>query len=78
MALPPRNRPFRRLRLSERERQDEADRQTRSLAGLAFSLLLLLVGLYLVEKLAASSQLEDCVLSGRTNCEPIDPRSLER
>lgn len=58
--------------LSERERQEEADRFTRSLAGLAFALLLMSVGLWLAEALAMEAKLEDCLLQGRMNCERIE------
>lgn len=55
----------------EEEREDDA-RFTTSLAGLAVALALAAVGLYLLEALAAESSLEDCMLQGRMNCEPID------
>jgi len=57
---------------SERERQEEADRFTRSLAGLAFAFLLMAVGLWLAEALAMEAKLEDCMLQGRMNCERIE------
>jgi hypothetical protein len=58
--------------LSARERQEEADRFTRSLAGLALSLLLMGIGLWLAEALAMEAKLEDCLLQGRMNCERIE------
>jgi hypothetical protein len=45
-----------------------ANRQTASLGGIAISLLLIVVGLYLVHQLHAKAEIEDCLLSGRTNC----------
>jgi len=51
------------------EEQEGADRQTASLAGLAVALLLVVVGLFLVRALERKSNLEDCLLSGRTNCQ---------
>jgi hypothetical protein len=53
------------------EREDDV-RFTTSLAGLAVAVLLVVVSLYLLEALAAESKLEDCMLQGRMNCEPID------
>jgi hypothetical protein len=53
------------------EDQEGADRQTASLAGLAFALLLVVVGLFLVHTLQHKTMIEDCLLSGRTNCAPI-------
>jgi hypothetical protein len=55
---------------------NDEDRQTRSLAGMAFVLALLVVGLFLVQKLSASSALQDCIMSGRSNCAPIDVSQL--
>ena len=52
------------------ERDPEgADRQTASLAGLAVALFLVVVGLFLVKALEHKSRLEDCLMSGRTNCQ---------
>ena len=50
---------------------DEADanRQSASLAGVAVTLLLLVVGLFLVRELHAAAVVEDCLMSGRSNCE---------
>lgn len=47
---------------------EEADRQTASLAAVAVTLFLIVLGLFLVKELRAKSLLEDCLLSGRTNC----------
>jgi hypothetical protein len=62
----------RRPALTPRERQEEADRFTASLAGLAAALLLGLIGLWVADGLAQVSKLEDCLLQGRTNCERIE------
>jgi hypothetical protein len=61
----------------ERERRECDQRFTASLAGLAAALLLGIIGLYVMEGLAATSKLEDCLLQGRQNCERIDMSSLE-
>jgi hypothetical protein len=50
---------------------ETADRQTASLAGVAITLLLLVVGLFLVHELHAKSTIEDCLMSGRTNCDRL-------
>lgn len=55
----------------EIEDQEAADRQTASLAGVAVTLLLLVVGLFLVRELHAKSMIEDCLMSGRTNCDVV-------
>lgn len=57
--------------------RDDDDRQTASLAGLAVSLALLVVSLFLFYHLREKSRLEDCLLQGRDNCVdvlPIDSR----
>jgi hypothetical protein len=54
-----------------REEDDEAaaDRQTASLAGVAITLVLLIVGLFLVRELHAKAAIEDCLMAGRSNCD---------
>lgn len=49
--------------------QDGADRQTASLAGLAVTLLLVVVGLFLIRQLQAKTHVEDCLLAGLRNCD---------
>ena len=51
----------------------EGNRTTASLAALAFALLLVVVGLFLVQHLASKARLEDCLLSGRINCDAMLP-----
>lgn len=58
------------------KRDDEDNRLTRSLAGLAAILLLAFIAVFLVQRLRAVSDLQDCLMSGRTNCAPIDPSTL--
>jgi hypothetical protein len=57
--------------MANRDQEEDDSRRTASLAGIAMTLLLALVGLFLIQKLAAQSKLEDCLLQGRTNCAPI-------
>jgi hypothetical protein len=45
----------------------------RSLAGLAIAVALLAIGLWLAHELTAASKMQDCLMSGRTNCNAIDP-----
>jgi hypothetical protein len=40
--------------------------------GLVVTLLLVLGGVVLVHVLGRTANLQDCVMSGRTNCAPID------
>lgn len=60
----------------QREREEDDRRFTASLAGLAVSLLLIWIGLYVTEQLAAQSKLEDCVLQGRADCVRVDLTQL--
>jgi hypothetical protein len=57
--------------LDEIEDEEAADRQTASLAGVAITLLLLVVGLFLVHELHGKAVIEDCLLSGRSNCDAV-------
>lgn len=51
------------------DEQAAADRQTASLAGVAITLLLLVVGLFLVRELHAKVAIEDCLMAGRIHCD---------
>jgi hypothetical protein len=52
--------------------QDEQDRRRRgSLIALAAVVALFVVSWILVRELHQSEKLQDCLLSGRTNCAPI-------
>ncbi len=50
---------------------EAADRQTASLAAVAVILVLLVGGLFLVQQLRSAAQFQDCLLSGRHNCEDL-------
>jgi hypothetical protein len=54
------------------DRNKETGNQRRSMIALGVVVLLFLVGWLLARELYADSKLEDCVMSGRTNCAPID------
>ena len=55
------------------ERDDEADqRRSAALIGLIIILALAIAGVVLVKELRERSRLEDCLMSGRTNCAPIE------
>lgn len=53
------------------DREREADRQTRALAGLAFVLALVVIALFVVKHLRIEGELEDCLLAQRTNCDAL-------
>jgi hypothetical protein len=55
---------------------DPGNRNRRSaLIALGAVVLLFVVGWLLARTLYTNGKLEDCLLSGRTNCAPIDSRS---
>jgi cell division septal protein FtsQ len=46
-----------------------------SLVALGVVIVLFVIGWVLTRELYSNSKIEDCVLSGRTNCVPVDTRS---
>jgi hypothetical protein len=62
---------FDRRRAEEIER-DADERRTAALIGLIIVLGLAILGIMLFRELRKSAQLEDCLMSGRTNCAPIE------
>ncbi len=44
-----------------------------AVAGLIIAVVLLAVGLWLAHELTAASKMQDCLMSGRTNCDVIEP-----
>ena len=53
------------------ERNGPDGSQRRSLIALGVVVLLFVVGWLLAHELYADSKLEDCLMSGRSNCQPI-------
>jgi hypothetical protein len=51
---------------------DGATRRSNALMGVIVILSLAIAGITLVRELGKESHLEDCLMSGRTNCAPID------
>ncbi len=56
------------------QRDDDRDPESRRPAvfGLLLVLVLVVAGYFLVTALHSNSQLEDCLMSGRKNCAPIE------
>jgi hypothetical protein len=42
-----------------------------AMAGLAIAVVLLVIGVWLAHELTAASKMQDCLMSGRTNCNVI-------
>jgi hypothetical protein len=49
------------------------DNRRGAIAGLVIAVALLAVGLWLAHDLTTASKMQDCVMSGRTNCNVIEP-----
>ncbi|HTZ03808.1 MAG TPA: hypothetical protein VMC05_15865 [Xanthobacteraceae bacterium] len=54
---------------------DQNGAQRRSMIALGVVVLICVIGWILVQELYRHGQIEDCVLSGRTNCVPLDTGS---
>lgn len=52
------------------------DPRRAALAGLLITVLLILGGMILIHVLGRTGKLQDCVMSGRTNCAPIDSAAV--
>jgi hypothetical protein len=48
------------------------DRRPAALVGLIIILVLAILAVVLVRELGRQSKLQDCLMSGRTNCAPIE------
>jgi hypothetical protein len=52
----------------------ESDQSRRgAIAGLLIAAAMLGFGLWLAHSLTSSSRMQDCLMSGRTNCNTIEP-----
>ena len=49
------------------------DNRRGAVVGLVIAVMLLAVGIWLARELSSASKLQDCVMSGRTNCNLIEP-----
>jgi hypothetical protein len=50
------------------------DNRKPAIAGLVIVVALLAIGWWLARELTAASKMQDCLMSGRTNCNVIEPR----
>ncbi len=56
---------------TEAEATEAANRQTVSLAGLAVTLAVLVVCIFLVRQLSHSARVEDCLMAHRLDCDKV-------
>lgn len=54
------------------DRDNENQSRRGALIGLGVVIVLFVVGWLLVRELYSDSKLEDCLMSGRTNCVPLE------
>jgi hypothetical protein len=52
---------------------EQGDDRRGAIAGLIIAVVLLAVGIWLARDLASASKMQDCLISGRTNCNVIEP-----
>jgi hypothetical protein len=52
---------------------EQGDSRRGAIAGLVVAAVMLVVGLWLARDLTAASKMQDCLMSGRTNCNVIHP-----
>jgi len=58
--------------MTEDPDQDDAhDRRSHALFALGITVLLVIAGWVLIRELRDASRVQDCVMSGRTNCAPV-------
>jgi hypothetical protein len=60
--------------IKAKENREPQGNRTPALAGLVIAVVLLVVGLWLAHELTAASKMQDCLMSGRTNCNVIQPQ----
>jgi hypothetical protein len=53
--------------------QGDGDNRRGAIVGLVIAIALLAVGIWLARDLSAASKMQDCAMSGRTNCNTIEP-----
>jgi hypothetical protein len=52
---------------------EQGENRRGAVASLIIAVVLLAVGVWLAHDLTAASKMQDCVMSGRTNCNVIEP-----
>jgi hypothetical protein len=53
--------------------KNDGDNRRGAVAGLVIAIVLLAVGIWLARDLSSASKMQDCLMSGRTNCNTIEP-----
>jgi hypothetical protein len=58
--------------MADKKDHDQGGNPHAALAGLAIAVVLLVVGIWLAHELTTASRLQDCLMTGRTNCNTIE------
>ena len=53
--------------------RQSGDNRRGAIAGLIIAIVILAVGWWLTRNLTAASKMQDCLMSGRSNCNVIEP-----
>jgi hypothetical protein len=56
-----------------RPRPQSGDNRRGAVAGLIIAIVILAIGWWLARDLTSASKMQDCVMSGRRNCNVIEP-----
>jgi len=60
-------------KLNSQPKPQSGDSRRGAIAGLIIAAVILVVGLWLARDLTAASKMQDCLMSGRSNCNVIEP-----
>ena len=69
----PKSKPDPTEKPSSSPKSQSGDSRRGAIAGLIIAAVILGVGLWLARDLTAASKLQDCLMSGRSNCNVIEP-----
>ena len=58
--------------MSNPDQGNGGDNRRGAIVGLVIAIVLLAVGVWLARDLSAASKMQDCLMSGRTNCNTIE------
>ena len=58
--------------MADQEDPEQGGNPNAAMAGLAIAVVLLAIGVWLAHELTSASRMQDCLMSGRRNCNPIE------